>query len=49
VYGKAPALTSAAKQGAWIEKQLAKYSGEPQAAKPAASLSSFARFYKGKP
>lgn len=49
VYGKAPALTSAAKQGAWIEKQLAKYSGEPQAVKPTANLSSFARFYKGKP
>lgn len=49
VYGKAPALTTAAKQGTWIEKQKAKHSGEPQVLKPAESLSSFARFYKGTP
>lgn len=28
VYGKAPALTSASKQGQWIEKQRAKHTGE---------------------
>ena len=49
VYGKAPALSTAAKQGTWIEKQKAKHSGEPQVLKPAESLSSFARFYKGTP
>jgi len=49
VYGKAPALSTAAKQGTWIEKQRAKALGEPQEKKPGTSLSSFARFYKGKP
>lgn len=49
VYGKAPALSTAAKQGTWIEKQRAKALGEPQEPKPGTSLSSFARFYKGKP
>lgn len=48
VYGKAPALYSAQKQGTWIEKQKAKASGLV-VEKPAPSLSSFARFYKGKP
>lgn len=49
VYGKAPALITATKQAAWIEKQKAKHSSNPQVLKPVQSLSSFARFYKGKP
>lgn len=49
VYGKAPALATAAKQSIWIEKQRAKCSGVQVEKTPASNLGSFARFYKGKP
>lgn len=49
VYGKAPALTSAAKQSSWIEKQRAKCSGAVVEKASTTNLGSFARFYKGKP
>lgn len=47
VYGKAPSLYSATKQGAWIEKQRAKCTGVVGEAKklPHPSISPFARFY----
>lgn len=47
VYGKAPSNYSASKQGAWIEKQKAKYSGEAgvEKEKPHPSIAPFARFY----
>lgn len=47
VYGKAPSLYSASKQGAWIEKQKAKYTGVAGEEKklPHPSISPFARFY----
>lgn len=43
VYGKAPSLSSAKKQGAWIEAQKAKLVGAPVEKRP--ELSSFGRFY----
>lgn len=44
VYGKAPALGTAAKQGLWIEKQRAKCAGEVVDTKPT-NFGSFAKFY----
>lgn len=46
IYGKAPSIVSASKQGFWIEKQRAKYEGghvDEKIADP--SLRPFARFY----
>lgn len=45
VYGKAPSIYSASKQGDWIAKQKAKYSGE-QVETPHRSIAPFARFYR---
>lgn len=46
VYGKAPSLYSASKQGSWIEKQRAKYTGEVVATKNTATpFGAFAKFY----
>ena len=44
VYGKAPSIYSASKQGDWIAKQKAKYSGEVVET-PHRSIAPFARFY----
>ena len=46
VYGKAPSVASASKQGFWIDKQKAKYlGGYVDVEKPHASLRPFAEFY----
>ena len=45
VYGKAPALHTAEKQGMWIEKQLAKFAGTEEKVLPHPSISPFAKFY----
>lgn len=44
IYGKAPDLSSAKKQGAWIESQKAKCSGAP-VEKKSTDLRNFSRFY----
>lgn len=43
IYGKAPTLSSAKKQGAWIESQKAKHLGAPVEKRQ--ELSNFSRFY----
>lgn len=43
IYGKAPSLASAPKQGSWIEIQKSKLSGTTE--KKAAVLSNFGQFY----
>jgi hypothetical protein len=46
IYGKSPALTTASKQGNWIEKQKAKYSGDEMVKTIAGSQTgSFSNFY----
>ena len=48
VYGKAPTLVSASKQGNWIEKQKAKFTGvagPQEKILPHPSISPFAKFY----
>ena len=48
VYGKAPTLLSASKQGKWIEDQKAKFSVgyvEPVKIKPPPSIAHFGQFY----
>lgn len=46
IYGKNPSLATANKQGQWIEKQKAKFSGNERAKEVAGSLSgSFSKFY----
>jgi 5-methylcytosine-specific restriction endonuclease McrA len=46
VYGKAPSLYSASKQGAWIERQRAKFSGDELYKEKSDQLpGSFSQFY----
>jgi len=46
IYGKSPPLSTAGKQGNWIEKQKAKYSGDEMVKKIAGSQTgSFSDFY----
>lgn len=46
IYGKSPALATASKQGTWIEKQKAKYSGDEMVKQIAGSQpGSFSKFY----
>lgn len=45
VYGKAPPLSTAAKQGEWIEKQREKLANGEVEHKPSHALSRFSEFY----
>jgi len=45
VYGKAPSLASASKQGTWIERQKAKYASGDVKPVVRSELASFAKFY----
>lgn len=46
IYGKAPSIWSASKQGRWIEKQRENYSGDDQYREKADKLpGSFSKFY----